>query len=157
MKRWVTTAGMYVPIIILSAVICKYFQNLIGARLTPTDVIDMLEDVSDDDYAYDRDEDECAGEVICEGSNIEFRDFDTAEVDDLKVNPQTNLDEEKYVTLMISVYLYGSWQEACPPPPPPTTRTLSDFVSTVLQLVFFLTLPVHLVQVSKWQAPRSSQ
>ena len=38
------------------------------AKLTATDVIDMLEDVSNDDYAYDSDEDECAGEVICEGS-----------------------------------------------------------------------------------------
>ena len=67
-------------------------------KLTATDVIDMLEDVSDDDYVYDSDEDECAGEVICEGSDIEFHDFDTAEVDDLEVDPQTDLDEEKYVT-----------------------------------------------------------
>lgn len=69
------------------------------ARLTATDVIDMLEDVSDNDHAYDSDEDECADEVICEGSDIEVHDFDTAEVDDLEVNPQTehDLDEEKYV------------------------------------------------------------
>ena len=39
--------------------------------------------------------------VICEASDIEFHDFDTAEVDDLNVNLQTDLDEEKYVTLMI--------------------------------------------------------
>ena len=68
------------------------------ASLTATDVIDMLEDVSDDNYAYDSDEDECAGEVICEGSDIEFHDFKTAEVDDLELDPQTDLDEEKYVT-----------------------------------------------------------
>ena len=67
-------------------------------KLTATDVIDMLEDVSDDNYAYDSDEDECAGEVICEGSDIEFHDFKTAEVDDLELDPQTDLDEEKYVT-----------------------------------------------------------
>ena len=153
MKRRVTTAGMYVPMIILNPVICKYFQNLIRfeasttirfsrylhqsvicerakcelkllhlliitechrqlllqqeilhsmaskqARLTATDVIDMLEDVSDNDHAYDSDEDECADEVICEGSDIEVHDFDTAEVDDLEVNPQTehDLDEEMY-------------------------------------------------------------
>ena len=59
-------------------------------------VIDMLEDVSDDDCVWQRRG--CAGEVICEGSNIEFHDFDTAEVDDLEVDPQTDLDEEKYVT-----------------------------------------------------------
>ena len=53
--------------------------------------------VCDDDYVYDSDKDECAGEVICEGSDIEFNDFDRAEVDDLEVNPQTDLDEENYV------------------------------------------------------------
>ena len=63
MKQRATTAGMYIPMIILSAVVCKYFQNLIRARLTATDAIDMLEDVSDDDYAYDSDEDECAGDL----------------------------------------------------------------------------------------------
>ena len=28
----------------------------------------------DNDYMYDSDKDECAGEVICEGSDIEFND-----------------------------------------------------------------------------------
>ena len=33
--------------------------------------------------------------MICEGSDIEFHDFDMAEVDDLELDPQTDLDEEK--------------------------------------------------------------
>ena len=51
------------------------------ARLSAHDVIGMLEDVEVSSDEYDSDEDECAGEVICDGSDIEFQDFDTAEVD----------------------------------------------------------------------------
>ena len=63
-------------------------------RFSADDVIDMLQDVSDDDYDSDND-DECAGEVICDGSDIEFPDFDTADVDAEEY--PSDLEDEKYV------------------------------------------------------------
>ena len=49
------------------------------ARFSADDVLGILEDVSDDEY--DSGADECADEVICDGSDFEFQEFDTAELD----------------------------------------------------------------------------
>ena len=65
------------------------------AKFSRDDVIEML-DVSDeyDSEEYDDDDDDdCASEVICDGSNVEFHDFDAAEIDTNDHSP-SDLEEE---------------------------------------------------------------